>query len=633
MYSMKKFGHFDTIVCGGGHGGCEAALAAARVGARTLLLTGNIDTIAKMSCNPAIGGLAKGNIVREIDALGGEMAVNADATAIHFRLLNRSRGAAVQGPRAQCDKDMYCERMKRSVLQKFENLLVFQAIARDLIVENCSAVGVVTDLGLEIFATTVLLATGTFLGGVIYVGKSKIEGGRLGDFSSRSLSSNLQKYGIALDRMKTGTSPRIVGSSIDFSMCEEQCGDEEPCLFAFYDVMKGKSCNEKPDMAHANNLAHCHALEGNSKNQRSCWITHTTSTTKDIILKNISNSPLYSGEIKGIGPRYCPSIEDKYVKFPDHGEHHIFLEPEGIHSNEWYVNGLSSSMPIDVQMDVFESIPSLRNVKMTRPAYAVEYDFAPPTQIDATLQSKIVENLFFAGQINGTSGYEEAAGQGLVAGVNAGRKSLGMEMMVLARHDAYIGVLIDDLVTKGTFEPYRMFTSRAEHRLLLNHSSADVRLLNFAEKFALLGDSRIRETREKSKRIDSWIARLKNNKFADKAISDLLLQGKGMDEISFPDSFYTETDPIRNEVIYRLRYAGYLERELHSMEKLSELERIKIPRSFDYTAMHGLSNESRQKLQTHSPLNLGQASRISGVTPVDISLIHMTLEKLRRHES
>ncbi|MDR3144445.1 MAG: tRNA uridine-5-carboxymethylaminomethyl(34) synthesis enzyme MnmG [Puniceicoccales bacterium] len=620
---MSVFEKFDAVVCGGGHAGCEAALAAARVGARTLLITDNIDTIAKMSCNPAIGGVAKGNIVREIDALGGEMAINADATAIQFRLLNRSKGEAVRGPRAQCDKDAYSRRMVRVISGMRANLSVFQATVTAVIVRNCLAVGVATNVGLDIFGSTVVLTGGTFLRGLMHVGSNRISGGRMGDFSSKDLSESLEKHGIALDRMKTGTSPRISGTSIDFSACEEQRGDVNPCTFAFHDDRGGT-------FGEIFGAADRAVLDASFSGQRSCWIAHTTQKTKEIVENNIGRSPLYSGEITGIGPRYCPSIEDKCVKFPDRSEHRLFLEPEGYSSDEWYINGLSSSMPMDVQLDILGSIPPLRMAKITRPAYAVEYDFAPPTQLCATLQSKIIENLFFAGQINGTSGYEEAAGQGLVAGVNAARKAMGGEMMVLGRHDAYIGVLIDDLVTNGTFEPYRMFTSRAEYRLSLNHGGADVRLLPFAEKFNLVDGDRLRRTREKLNTINLWVERLAREKFESKAIGDWLLQSADAGTIAFPNDFYATSQTVRDEVIHRLKYAGYLEREQRTIEKLSQLDNVKIPPNFDFTAVVSLSNESKQKLQLHRPLNLGQASRMGGITPVDISLILVALEKFRR---
>jgi tRNA uridine 5-carboxymethylaminomethyl modification enzyme len=627
--NLKKF---DVIVCGGGHGGCEAALAAARIGAKTMLLTGNLDTIAKMSCNPAIGGVAKGNIVREIDALGGEMAINTDATAIQFRLLNRSKGPAVQGPRAQCDKNLYAARMSRKIMAT-ENLSVFQAIATAIVVEKCVVIGVDTDVGARILAKTVVLTNGTFLRGLMHIGSNGISGGRLGDFSAHDLSKSLEKHGIALDRMKTGTSPRVLGSSIDFSACEEQCGDSDPTLFAFYDCRSGEIFENIFKNPSGGDAANSAPLNANFDCQKSCWITHTTEKTREVILNNISRSPLYSGEITAMGPRYCPSIEDKYIKFPDHENHRLFLEPEGYHSGEWYINGLSSSMPIDVQWKILESIPALKNAKITRPAYAVEYDFSPPTQIDATLQSKIVENLFFAGQINGTSGYEEAAGQGLVAGVNAARKAFGEDMMVLGRRDSYIGVLIDDLVMKGTFEPYRMFTSRAEYRLLLNHGSADVRLLKFAEKFSLIDPQRIRKTGEKLEKIHSWVTRFATERFDGKSIGEWLLQGRDENTMAFPLDFYGETAEIREEVIYRTRYGGYLDRERRQNERSIEFDRVKIPPSFSYDTVKSLSNESRQKLQLHRPMTLGQASRIGGITPIDISLILVALEKSKRNKT
>lgn len=622
--------HFDTIVCGAGHAGCEAALAASRIGAKTLLITGNLDTIAKMSCNPSIGGLAKGNIVREIDALGGEMAINADATAIQFRVLNRSKGDAVQGPRAQCDKELYSARMKQVLLkQTTSNLTILQGIVTSIITKNGIIIGVNTDIGTSFFGKTVVLTNGTFLNGIIHIGNNVIKGGRLGDFSSRTLSDSLREHGVEIGRMKTGTPPRILKNSIDFSICEEQSGDQNPCLFAFYDTRDDEIYNKMFRTPYAGDIINGALLNHGFSGQQSCWITHTTLETKHIINNNLDKSPLFSGIIKGTGPRYCPSIEDKFVKFPSHEVHHIFLEPEGYNSDEWYINGLSSSMPFNIQIACIHSVPALRNAKILRPAYAVEYDFAVPTQLDKTLQSKIIENLFCAGQINGTSGYEEAAGQGLIAGINAARKALNQDMLILGRQDAYIGVLIDDLVTKGTSEPYRMFTSRAEHRLLLNHGSSDIRLIEFADKFGLLNAKRIKKTYEKKEKIQKLTEQLSHEEFCKKTLSEWIMQWKNYDTLPFPDEFNTATQSIKNEVIYRIRYSGYLEREYRQAKKIAEWDNVKIPHNFDYALIKSLSNESRQKLQTVRPLTLGQASRISGITPVDIALLQVTLDKQR----
>ncbi|MDR0595215.1 MAG: tRNA uridine-5-carboxymethylaminomethyl(34) synthesis enzyme MnmG [Puniceicoccales bacterium] len=618
---------FGVIVVGAGHGGCEAAAIAAKLGCDTLLISENLDTIAKMSCNPSIGGVAKGNIVREIDALGGQMALNADATAIQFRMLNASKGAAVQGPRAQCDKFRYQGRMKCVLETMSQKLSLFQGEIVDLIVENDKVVGVETNLSISFRAKAVVLTNGTFLRGLIHIGENKIIGGRLGDFAAHSLSENLQKYGIELERMKTGTSPRILGSSIDFSQCDEQKGDEKPCLFAFYDT--------RPDEFVPPFASQLFLAVKNGQNfgelQRSCWIDHTNVSTKDVIVKNIHRSPLYSGKIRGVGPRYCPSIEDKYMRFGDRDGHRLFLEPEGNGTDEWYVNGLSTSLPLDVQAGIIKSVPSLRHAKIMRPGYAVEYDYAPPTQIFPTLESKFVENLFFAGQINGTSGYEEAAGQGIVAGINAARSSMGKSMLVLDRYSSYIGVLIDDLVTKGTSEPYRMFTSRAEHRLLLNHGSADVRLLSATRDFELIERDRIARTEHKLERINFWTDELENMHIGEFSIADLLRQslGKIGNEL-LPLKFLREPEQIIDEVIYRVTYAGYIEREHRQIAKLKDMELVKIPPNFCYDDVKSLKAESLQKLKLFKPITLGAASRISGVSPTDISTIWIYIEKSRR---
>ena len=612
---------YDVIVCGAGHAGVEACLAASRMGASTLLLTGNIDTIAQMSCNPAIGGQAKGQMVREIDALGGEMAINTDVTGIQFRLLNESKGRAVQSPRAQCDKKAYQFRLKHT-LELQRNLQIFQATVTGLIYHAGRVVGCRTNLDVDFFAKTVVITTGTFLRGLMHIGQNKNEGGRLGDFSARTLSASLQEAGIELQRLKTGTPPRILGRSINFALLQEQRGDANPTFFAFHDT------RDPTELFHVEHTGERRLGWKPGQEQVSCWITYTSERSAELVRANLHKSAMYSGEIEGVGPRYCPSIEDKFVRFADKPRHMLYLEPEGRNTNEYYINGLSTSLPFDIQLELVHSIAGLENAVLLRPAYAVEYDFAPPTQLFPSLESRKVENLFLAGQINGTSGYEEAAGQGLIAGVNAVAKARGESPLLIKRHEGYLGVLVDDLVTKGTSEPYRMFTSRAEYRLLFNHGSAELRLLEHAKIHKLLTVNRIRNIEAKQGRIKHWEEYFEQNRFEGGVWGDLIRRNS--EGLALPDPFLQETPEVRQEVLYRVGYRGYLSRELRQIEKVKEAETIRLPATIDYTAVPGLRRESALKLQQFRPYTLGQASRISGVNPADVAILMVLTRSLQK---
>ena len=612
---------YDVIVCGAGHAGCEAALAAARNGSSVLILTGNLDTIAQMSCNPAIGGQAKGQIVREIDALGGEMALNTDFTAIQYKLLNSSKGPAVQAPRAQCDKKQYQFRMKH-VLELEDNITIFQAIVDRLIIKNGKCTGVKTSLGLDFFGYTVIVTTGTFLRALMHVGQNKSEGGRMGDHVAKGLSADFKKIGIDLGRFKTGTPPRILGSSIDFSKTTQQFGDKTPTRFSFTDT---RTKEEVFHVEHKTKMFHVEQSFGHQE-QVKCFTTRTSKHTSEIINDNLHLSPLYSGEICGTGPRYCPSIEDKIVKFADNESHLIHLEPEGKKTDEWYINGLSTSLPFDIQNKIMTTIPGLENTTIIRPAYAVEYDYAIPTQLNRTLESTKLESLFFAGQINGTSGYEEAAAQGLIAGINASQKAKGDDLLIIGRGDGYIGVLIDDLVTKGTTEPYRMFTSRAEYRLLFNHTSAELRYINKSDSLNILSSNRKEAIKNKMETISKW--KMIAQKDRDEKGSTLAELIKRNDSFEFlPMEFQNLHHECKNEILYQIKYEGYLARELKNIEKLKDSEKIKIPLDFNYQNTPGLRKESAEKLSNIKPETLAQANRIPGVNPSDLNVLMVMLNK------
>lgn len=617
------FNKYNVIVVGAGHAGCEAAAAAANLGSSTLLITMNMGVIAQMSCNPAIGGVAKGQIVREVDAMGGYTGIIADKSTIQFRMLNKSKGPAMWSPRTQNDRMRFAEEW-RLQLEALPNLDIWQDTVKEVIVEGNTVKGVITSLGIRIEADAVVLTNGTFLNGIIHIGEKKFGGGRTGEKSATGLTEQLVSLGFEAGRMKTGTPPRIDGRSLNYAVMEEQWGDEERGRFSYTDV-------EIPT------------------EQRCCWITYTNDKVHEILKTGFEKSPMFTGRIKGLGPRYCPSIEDKINRFAERDRHQIFVEPEGFKTVEIYVNGFSTSLPEDVQQKALRLIPGFENAKMYRPGYAIEYDYFPPMQLDLTLETQLVKNLFFAGQINGTTGYEEAAAQGFVAGVNAHQKTNDLHELILKRSESYIGVLIDDLVTKGTEEPYRMFTSRAEHRLLLRQDNADIRLTPIAHKLRLVSDERLAKVNKKIKDSEELVQYMKDNSIEPNAMNPLLNE-IGSSELtqksrmynvltrphvniqhlmSADNAFQNVVDQYDKETIeqaeIKVKYDSYFEKEMEIVNKMKKMEDKEINPDFDYSSLTSLSIEAREKLLKVKPRTLGQASRISGVSPSDISvlMVHM----------
>lgn len=609
---------YDVIVVGAGHAGCEAAAAAANLGSKTLLITMNMQTIGQMSCNPAMGGIAKGQIVREIDAMGGYSGIVADKSAIQFKMLNLSKGPAMWSPRTQNDRMLFAEEW-RLALENTPNLDFFQDMVKQLIIENNKVTGVVTSLGIEIKGRSVVLTNGTFLNGLIHVGDKQLGGGRMGEPRAFGITEQLVTLGFEAGRMKTGTPPRVDGRSLDYSKMEEQKGDQNPQKFSYLDTPK-------------------------LTKQLSCHIVYTNETVHDILREGFDRSPMFNGTIQSLGPRYCPSIEDKINRFAERNRHQLFVEPEGWKTVEIYVNGFSSSLPEDVQIKAMKHIPGFENVKVFRPGYAIEYDYFPPTQLKHTLETKIIDNLYFAGQINGTTGYEEAAGQGLIAGINAHNKVHEKDEFILNRDEAYIGVLIDDLITKGTEEPYRMFTSRAEYRLLLRQDNADIRLTEKAYQLGLAKEDRLRRVETKVSESQSLEEFLRETSLKPGIINPVLesiesspvdqayraaqiltrpnMTLEKLDEIDFIKEVSTKyNDEVREQAEINIKYKGYIEKEKENVAKLNRLENIKIPEDFDYSKLSSLSAEAKQKMSNVRPKTIAQAGRISGVSPADINVL------------
>ena len=615
---------YDVIVVGGGHAGCEAAAAAANLGSKTMLVTMNMQTIGQMSCNPAMGGIAKGQIVREIDALGGYSGIIADKSAIQFKMLNLSKGPAMWSPRTQNDRMLFAEEW-RLALENTPNLDFFQDMVKNIIIENGKVAGVITNIGVEIRGKAVVLTNGTFLNGLIHIGEKQFGGGRMGEPKAFGITEQLVSLGFEAGRMKTGTPVRIDGRSLDYSKMEEQKGDENPQKFSYLDTPK-------------------------LKEQRSCYITYTNETVHDILRSGFDRSPMFNGTIQSIGPRYCPSIEDKINRFAERNRHQLFVEPEGWKTVEIYVNGFSSSLPEDIQAKALRHVPGFENAKIFRPGYAIEYDYFPPTQLKHTLETKLIENLFFAGQINGTTGYEEAAGQGLIAGINAHNKVHSKDEFTLSRDEAYIGVLIDDLITKGTEEPYRMFTSRAEYRLLLRQDNADIRLTEKSYNIGLASEERLRKVEEKIKKSGELEEFLKELSLKPNVINPILEENESnpVDQAYRASQILTRpninleklskieiignkareySEEIQEQAEINIKYKGYIEKEKENVAKLQKMENIKIPEDFDFSKVASLSSEALQKMNNIRPKNIAQASRISGVSPADINVLLIYLGK------